>query len=279
MAPILRPLTLGELLDRAFQLYRSRFALFVAIAAIAYLPLFVAQTITLWLPNILSVPTLVATGIGLLITVVMQMIAVAAANSATIIVVSTAYLERPMTLGEAYGRVSGVLLRVIGIMLVAGIVSALALLLFIVPGVIVFLMWSLAVPAAVLENADLGESLSRSRHLTEGHRLRVLAIYVLYFILVFALQMGLLVPLGALIAVLVKAHPGPEAGATAAISAVNIGSIVLGYIVNCLVTPILTISLSLMYYDERVRKEAFDIQLMISAMDGSGAPTAAAGAS
>src|SRR5580698_5592898 len=36
MSVLLRPLTLGELLDRAFQIYRSRFALLVSIAAIAY---------------------------------------------------------------------------------------------------------------------------------------------------------------------------------------------------------------------------------------------------
>ena len=42
---------------------------------------------------------------------------------------------------------------------------------------------------------------------------------------------------------------------------------ILGYLIQCVVTPVLTICLSLMYYDERVRKEAFDIHLMMSALD------------
>jgi hypothetical protein len=31
-----------------------------------------------------------------------------------------------------------------------------------------------------------------------------------------------------------------------------------------LVTPLLTIALTLLYYDERVRKEGFDLELMMS---------------
>jgi len=42
-----------------------------------------------------------------------------------------------------------------------------------------------------------------------------------------------------------------------------------------LVGPLLTIALTLIYYDERVRKEGFDLQLMMSTLEG-GAPNAAA---
>jgi hypothetical protein len=36
------------------------------------------------------------------------------------------------------------------------------------------------------------------------------------------------------------------------------------FVANVLVTPILTIASAILYYDLRVRKEAFDIQLMIN---------------
>jgi hypothetical protein len=35
------------------------------------------------------------------------------------------------------------------------------------------------------------------------------------------------------------------------------------------VGPLMTIGFSLLYYDERVRKEAFDLQLMMSTLDGA----------
>jgi hypothetical protein len=44
---------------------------------------------------------------------------------------------------------------------------------------------------------------------------------------------------------------------------------------SSLVGPLLTIALTLVYYDERVRKEGFDLQLMMSILEG-GAQSAAA---
>ncbi len=272
MSVMLRPLTLGELLDRAFQLYRSRFAVFVGIAAVAYLPLFVIQTATLWAPKTLSASATAAMLVGFFAALVLRLLGLAAANSATIMVVSAAYLERPITLREAYSHVSGMLLRVFFIMIGMGIGIAVGLVLFVIPGIILFLMWALAIPVAVLEDAGLGESLSRSRQLTAGHRFRVFAIYLLYFALVFALEFGLLVPLGAVIGM----KGGGAAGASALLPVISVLSAVLSYVIECLVTPILTISLSLMYYDERVRKEAFDIQLMMSALGEGAAESAAA---
>jgi len=60
---------------------------------------------------------------------------------------------------------------------------------------------------------------------------------------------------------------------------ITVATIILSYVIECLLTPILTISLSLMYYDERVRKEAFDIQLMMAALGEGPAESAAASAS
>lgn len=269
MSALLRPLTLGELLDRAFQLYRSRFGLFVAIAAIAYLPLFVTQTCLLWLPKASSVRLLAAAGVGFLLALVMQWLGIAAANAATIIVVSAAYLERPITLQESYGQVSGMLFRIFFIMIVSAIGIGIGTVLLIVPGVILFLMWALAIPVAVLEDTGLSESLSRSSFLTAGHRLRVVAIYLLYFTLVFTLDAAVMGPLGVIIALKGGGGAHPPA------PIISVASTIAGYLIQCVVTPVLTICLSLMYYDERVRKEAFDIQLMMSAL-GQGPAGAAA---
>ena len=50
---------------------------------------------------------------------------------------------------------------------------------------------------------------------------------------------------------------------------------VVTFLAQALVAPLATISFSLIYYDERVRKEAFDLQLMMDALDApvlQGAP-------
>jgi hypothetical protein len=277
MALLLRPLTLGELLDRAFQVYRSRFGVFVGIAAMAYLPLFVVQAGMLWLPKVFAPagqtsPLAAVFGVSILIGLVLRFFAVAAATSATIIVVSAVYLEQPITMSEAYRRVSGMLFRVFFIMIGMGIGIGVGTLLLIIPGIILFVMWGLAIPVAVLEDAGLGESLSRSRELTAGHRFRVVAIYLLYFALILSLEFGLMLPVGVVIA-LTKGSGAP----TTAAPLINVASIIVGYLIESLITPILTIALSLMYYDERVRKEAFDIQLMMIALGDGGTKAAVAG--
>jgi hypothetical protein len=43
--------------------------------------------------------------------------------------------------------------------------------------------------------------------------------------------------------------------------------LVATFISQCLVGPLVTIAFSLVYYDERVRKEAFDLQLMMDTLD------------
>ena len=273
MPMLLRPLTLGELLDRAFQLYRSRFGIFVGIAAIAYLPAFVLQSFTLWMPRGVSPLAGVSAGIGFLLLFLLRYLALIAAAAATIMVVSATYLEQPITVRQAYRRVSGMLLRLFFIMIVMGISIGIGMLLLIVPGIILALMWGLAIPVAVLEDTGLNDSFSRSRYLTEGHRLRVLAIYLLYFVLLYALFLALGGSLGAFLAI-----KGGHATPMAMPSLFVVATIVVSFLVECLVTPVLTISLALMYYDERVRKEAFDIQLMMSALSESpaGAPGSAA---
>jgi hypothetical protein len=47
------------------------------------------------------------------------------------------------------------------------------------------------------------------------------------------------------------------------------------FVSTTLVGALATIALSLIYYDQRVRKEGFDLQLMMSTLE-AGAPTAAA---
>jgi hypothetical protein len=54
----------------------------------------------------------------------------------------------------------------------------------------------------------------------------------------------------------------------------RVASLVAGFISTCLVGPLATIAFSLVYYDQRVRKEAFDLQLMMTTLDAPALQTA-----
>ncbi len=74
--------------------------------------------------------------------------------------------------------------KVFGIKFLVGLVSVLAAILLIVPGVILALRWSMAAPAGVIEGVGVNEAINRSAILTRGNRWAILGLTVALFLLV-----------------------------------------------------------------------------------------------
>ena len=164
---------------------------------------------------------------------------------------------------DSYARVKGRIALVVGLSLVMGIGIGLGCILLIVPGILLAVRWALAIPAAVLEDKGVGDSLSRSSELSEGNRWRIFVIMVLFFVLNFAVGMLFQWPITMGVALLAKG------GGAAALAWVGVASAVASFISQCLVGALGTIAFSLVYYDQRVRKEAFDLQLMMATLDAA----------
>ncbi|NEX91598.1 hypothetical protein [Caulobacter sp. 17J65-9] len=82
-------------------------------------------------------------------------------------------------------------LALFGLAIVMGLGLGLAFVLLIVPGCMLMAAWAVAVPAVVMENKGVGESLSRSSRLTKGSRWPVFGLIAVYSIVVIGLSMGL----------------------------------------------------------------------------------------
>jgi hypothetical protein len=78
--------------------------------------------------------------------------------------------------GDCLGRGLAMLPRVVGAAILATIGIMIGSLLFIIPGIILLLMWWVFVPVIVVENAGITQSFGRSRALTSGHRWGILGI-------------------------------------------------------------------------------------------------------
>lgn len=72
--------------------------------------------------------------------------------------------------------------------LLAGIAVVAGSFLFIIPGLLVFMVWALAGPAAVMEGARPGVALARSARLTRGHRWRILGATLLILVITIAIE-------------------------------------------------------------------------------------------
>jgi len=289
----LRPLSLGELLDRTFSLYRSRFWLFAGIAAVSgavNLVVNVLQLITQHFSrHSASVVASIVSAVTTLLVLAVYFLAYSVTQAATVYAMSEVYLGREMTIGGSLRATAGRWYVYAGIALwqwwslvwvpillifpgaiFAALLPSMAvlggLLMFagifggVVFGIISYLRNSLAIQATVVEVLKVRKSMRRSKDLASGAKWRIFVIGLLSF----ALYMVVMAVQGPLLyMVFLAASKGGEAiGAQA-------GLMAIGFLGSTVISPVVLIGLSLVYFDQRVRKEAFDVAVLL------GEPTAA----
>lgn len=119
-------------------------------------------------------------------------------------------------------------------------------------GVINYLRVALSEAAAVVEDLGVSASLRRSRILVAGRKgrifLAILLVYVLYMV-----AGGLQLPF----VVLAQMSRG------AAHVLLLTGTLLVGFVATALVLPVASIALTMFYIDERVRREGYDIELLL----------------
>ena len=269
----LRPLSLGEILDRTFTVYRRHFVLFVGIAAIPQLLVLAFQLAQVFLVSapVRTAPPAVQElqasgasgglvalgGLFAVVGVIVYLVAILLSNGATVFAVSDLYLGRSITIGEALRRMRGELWALLGVLMLNGLAVMAGFFLLIIPGIFVMCRLAVSVPAALLEDLGPRTALERSYGLTKGFAGRAFLIYLLYFVLIIAASGLFQWPFIYGLA-LSKNDPGMIRLWTAFMQ-------VGGFVAGILVTPVFTIATALFYYDLRVRKEAFDLQVMMKA--------------
>jgi hypothetical protein len=296
----LRPLTTGELLDRTFQLYRSRFSLFAGLAVLPAAVNVITQSLRLWYATHQSVHVhhgadlYRVQGVTIALTVVSSIIALVLygiVQAATTWAVSSVYLGEAASIRPAFAnarehwfRYTMIVLRQLwagfwlpivliaigvsvvlarrhssGATIIAGIIYFVAFL-SLIYAVWAYIRVSLAVPAAVVESLGVRSALKRSKQLLVSRKIRVFLLFVFLFALY--LVIGVIQAPLALIALRSR---GAQAFVTQALS------LAISFVTGTFVGPIGAIAVCLFYIDERVRREGFDIEWMMSKV----APTAA----
>jgi hypothetical protein len=131
-------------------------------------------------------------------------------------------------------------------------------------GVLMSLRYSLAMPACVVEGLTAGQALKRSVQLSKESRGRIFVLWLLVFAIKFGIGLLLSLP----VMVFTVQHLGqPLPLFWMVVSQIG------GFLVNLFIGPIWATGLTLFYYDQRVRKEGFDIVWMMQAA-GLEAPAA-----
>jgi hypothetical protein len=295
----------GELLDSAFTLYRRNVWLIIAIAAVAQVPLALIRYLAYQLTGVSTVtgklqqlsasqltpdqevqqfqallPSAIELLVVLLVVLVLQSLVVQPiATAAMARAVSGSYLDRPVTLADAYravlrrlGAVVGVagllLLIAIGLIAVAGglLIASVVVLgsggaglaIVIVPvsavaGLFLYTRWLFATPIVILEGVGPVAAMRRSWLLVRGSTMRVFGISILV-----GLITGIL---SAIVTGLLSLATGfGDAGVQLVTS--QLAALVAAVILQ----PIAFIVVVLLYYDQRIRREAFDIEMLAATL-------------
>ena len=124
------------------------------------------------------------------------------------------------------------------------------------------LSYSLGLPVCVVEIKSGWESMQRSWKLSSGTRARIFVMYLLVMALSVALSMVAAIPFLIIITVSTSMGNGAANSSTAVVVA-EIVRVIVDFLLQVLLAPISVIALVLFYYDQRIRKEGFDIEWMM----------------
>jgi len=119
----------------------------------------------------------------------------------------------------------------------------------------------LAFPTCVVEHATAWNALKRGTLLSNGTRGRILLLYVLALVLNQILSFAVAIPVVIVLA-LIPGLQGPAHTETMGMIAMFLiyGAM---FMVRALTKPVIGIALTLSYFDQRIRKEGFDIEWMM----------------
>lgn len=272
----LRPMSLGEVLDRTFTLYREHFLLFVGIAALPNLLMLLFRFAVLLvtragstsaMPNLASPSVVGGAIIGALGAIIILLLMVGITQAATVIAVSALLLGREASIGRSYQQAKGSILTVIAIMIMAGLATGVGFIFLIIPGIYIACRLGVSVPAAVVEQDSPVSGMERSMELTKGFAGQVFLLFLLVVFLTYAVAGLLQFPVMFFAFKAAMARQQVSFGVSAY-------SYVAEFVSQVIVGPIGTISAALMYYNLRVRKEGFDIQHLMSSLASAPRPLA-----
>ena len=261
----LRPLGIGEIIDVAIKVYRARFAVLVKSVAIVLGPVFVLSAlIRISFPASddlfqetqpgatpeVDLDKLWPFLAGTLLIVVLAYLASQIATGACFKAVSGAYLDEEAGWQESLRFARSRLASLLWLSFLTAVCVIPALLLCLAPGIYLWIAWTVAAPVLLLEDVRGWKAMKRSRQLVKGRFWPTLAVVLLVAILTGIVQAVFVGILAGLVSV-----SGNEVALAIADA---IGQTASGV----LTTPLSAAVLTVLYFDLRVRKEGFDLELL-----------------
>ena len=172
------------------------------------------------------------------------------------VVVTEDVLGNRLQPGQVWSRIRPMMFRLVLLSLVIGILPFLGLMLCIAPGIWLWGVWAVAVPAMVVEHTSVGGALSRSRSLVSGTFWRVWGIRALGTIVAGLVGAAAGVPIAAFAAAVTGGGGfSPFGGVITFHAGYFVITAIGGAVVTTFTAPFVAGVDALLYVDLRMRKE------------------------
>jgi hypothetical protein len=257
-------MTVGDILDRSMRLLMARLPTFYVINLITMSPMIAFQ---LALPLISGQASEGVTSpeagmialLGMLAAIFLYLILQPLGTAAILHIIAQEFVDRSVTLGDAFSFAFRRFGPLLGTSILAGLTIGLGFLLCMVPGILFAIWYAFVAQVVVVEGLSGGAAMTRSKDLTEGYRGRVFGLLALILVInyIFVLAAGMLqfvLPQQELVST--------DTGVRQMFSYRNYCiNITVSQLVRILVGTFQAVCITLCYFDLRIRKEGFDLEL------------------
>lgn len=273
---VLQPITIKDILRQSAQLYKSNFLKFVGIILLIKGPYLVLGDIVVHLTELLFPDLPYAPGAVLMFIRFLELLLIGPILAAPMIIaMSEGFLGRDIGIIEAYKRILKNSFPLFGTILLTGvIISAIFIgtaimsssmatsgsqsgsMLIMVGAVMACVLWiryGLIAQTVVLEGEDGFGAMKRSKHLVKGNFLKTFTVLVLVFIALSLIAGIVAVGIDKALSFLGEYASLLSAGGS--------------NVVSVLLEPFRIVAITLLYFDFRVRKEGFDLEILAEELE------------
>lgn len=256
-------MTVGDILDRGLKVLLARLPAFYAINLLVLSPVILVQIAT---------PFVVESGGGMsqaaaigavgtiLFVVLLTLILQPIGTAAILYMVMEEYAGRRASIGQAFSFALTRFLPLIGTSILVGLIVVIGTMFCCVPGIYFAILYAFAGQVVVLEKLSGGSALRRSQELVTGFWWRVFGVLFLVGIANAVIQMVMGVALNHLLPPqeIIPTEDGPHVKVNAANQVITT---LIEQLVSILFSTFIAVCTTILYLDQRIRKEGFDMEL------------------
>jgi hypothetical protein len=208
------PISPGVVVSRVWEIYRERFGVLFGAAAVLYALQFVIYL-------------LLSAAAGIVLVILFWALSVLYQGMVVELVRDVEDGRRDHSVGELLRSVEPVFWQLVAVSILFGIGVAIGFALLIVPGLILFVIWSVVAPVTVLERPGVWKAFGRSREVVRGNGWNVFGVIVIVGVIVFLVSIAV---------GLIASGLG------------SFGHAVVQWAVNSAIAPVTAISASVLYF-------------------------------